>query len=181
LGSLAYVQTYLATRPPHRDAEHRELGPFFSDFSFPITPLPGYRDFAAYFNVDSGSGKLRGLTAEGNFSAMRLLKRWVASLGPLGADNVVAGHECCTDHMSFQSVGLPGFAFMQDLLDYRRTHHSSVDTYDHLRLEDLRQGAAVLATVLLAAAESEETIAPIPVPVESRDDDPFRYDDPAQR
>jgi hypothetical protein len=80
-----------------------------------------------------------------------------------------------------QTVGLPGFQFIQDPLDYgSRTHHSSIDTYDRLRAEDLRQAAVILASVLLSAANADQPVPAATLPTEPVDNDPFRYRDPAR-
>src|SRR6185437_4221666 len=84
--------------------------------SYPITPLPGYSDLKAYFNMDNGSGKLRGIYAEGNAAAVPLLKEWLAAFDGMGADTVVAGPTRGTDHEFFTYAGLPGFQFIQDPL-----------------------------------------------------------------
>lgn len=180
-GSDAYVRRHLATRPRNADPERAALGPSFNSRTYPVTPLPGYRDLAAYFNIDNGSGKLRGLYAEGNFAAVPMLKEWLSPFGGLDATAVVASRTGGTDHVYLQSVGLPAFQFIQDPLDYdSRTHHTNVDTYDHLRPQDLRQAAVVLASVLLAAANSDKPIPAAPLPTQPSDNDPFRYRDPSK-
>jgi Zn-dependent M28 family amino/carboxypeptidase len=137
------------------------------------------RDLKAYFNIDNGGGKLRGLYAEGNFAAVPLLRAWLSPLGSLDASAVVANPTGSTDHVGLVRLGLPGFQFIQDPLDYDSTvHHSSVDTFDHLRPDDLRQAAAVLASVLLAAANDDKTVPPNVLPTRPDDSDPFRYRDP---
>src|SRR3546814_5543135 len=85
---------------------------------YPITPKPGYYDLKAYFNMDNGSGKLRGIYAEGNVAAVPLLKEWLAPYASLGAGRVVAATTGGTDHVFMQSVGVPGYQFIQDPLDY---------------------------------------------------------------
>lgn len=181
LGSGAYVRDHLATRPLNPDPVKAQLGPMYNSRTFPITKKPGYGDLAAYFNIDNGSGKLRGIYAEGNFAAIPMLKNWLSPLDGLDATAVAAKKTGSTDHVYIQSVGLPGYQFIQDPLDYgSRTHHSSLDTYDHLRAEDMRQAALVLATLLLSAANSEKPIPAMPFPTEPKDSDPFRYKNPAE-
>jgi len=81
-----------------------------------------------------------------------------------------------TDHVYLQSVGLPGYQFIQDPLDYSsRLHHTSIDTYDHLKAEDLRQAAVIMATFLLNAANRAEALPRMPVPSQPRPTDPFEY------
>jgi hypothetical protein len=179
-GSDAYVRAHLATRPRQTDPDLDALGPWYNSKTFPITKLPGYGDLAGYFNIDNGSGKLRGIYAEGNFAAVPMLKDWLSPFAGFGATAVVASRTAGTDHVYMQTMGLPGFQFIQDPLDYgTRTHHSSVDTYDHLRAEDLRQAAVILASVLLSAADSDKPIPAATLPTDPVDNDPFRYRNPA--
>ena len=103
---------------------------------------PGYDALKAYFNLDNGSGKVRGIYAEGNAAAVPLLREWLSPFGSMGADAVVASKTGGTDHVFMQAVGMQGFQFIQDPLDYEsRVHHSSIDTLDHMRGDDLRQAA----------------------------------------
>jgi len=92
---------------------------------------------------------------------------------------VVAGPTTGTDHEPFQAVAVPGFQFIQDPLDYEsRVHHSNIDTLDHMKADDLRQAAVVLAGVLLEAANSTKELPRPPVPVQPTLSDPFKYDYP---
>ena len=177
-GSLAYVRQHLVSRegeaalnPGNAYREWRGL--------FPVTPKPGYYDMKAYFNMDNGSGKLRGIFAEGNIGAERLLRSWLSPFSDLGASSVVSGNTGGTDHVFFNAVGLPAFQFVQDPLDYgARLHHSSIDTFDHLRPDDLRQAATVMAGVLMAAANDKEELPRKPLPEPRNATDPFEYDYP---
>jgi hypothetical protein len=177
-GSINYVQQHIARRP----VTIGELG--FANYieaknKYPITPLPGYSDLKAYFNMDNGSGKLRGIYAESNAAAVPLLKEWLSPFDEMGADTVVAGPTRGTDHEFFTYAGLPGFQFIQDPLDYEsRVHHSSIDTVDHLKAADLRQASVVLAGVLLQAANSDKELPRLPLPSQPLPTDPFKYDYP---
>jgi hypothetical protein len=180
LGSLAYIRQHIATRPRPSSAEHARLPEFMWE-TYPITPLPGYNEMAAYFNLDNGSGKIRGIYAEGNFAAMPVLRSWLAPFSSLGADKVVAKKTGGTDHEIMAGMGLPAFQFIQDPLDYgSRVHHSNLDTFDHLRTEDLRQAAVIMATVLLQAAESDTPMPRNVLPKQPTPTDPFHYRDPAK-
>ena len=177
-GSLNYVNQHVARRPKPITEDGIVNYMTWRD-SFPVTPLPGYGDLKAYFNMDNGSGKLRGIYAEGNAAAVPLLKDWLAPFSSMGAGNVVAGPTGGTDHEFFQSVAVPGYQFIQDPLDYgSRVHHSSIDTLDHLRADDLRQAAVVLAGVLLEAANSDKDLPRPPLPSQPLPSDPFKYDYP---
>jgi carboxypeptidase Q len=146
---------------------------------YPITPQAGHKELVAYFNIDNGSGKVHGFHAEGNVAAVPLLKEWLQPFASMGAKSVVASPTGGTDHVFMQAVGIPGYQFIQDPLDYgTRVHHSSIDTYDHLKPEDLRQASVVLAGVLLEAANSAKTLPRMPLPTKGTPTAPFKYDDP---
>jgi Zn-dependent M28 family amino/carboxypeptidase len=177
-GSLAYVNQHLAHRPmPVTENGMVNYGRWRD--SFPITPLPGLGDLKAYFNMDNGSGKLRGIYAEGNPGVTPILKKWLSPFDSMGAGSVVAGPTGGTDHEFFQSVAVPAYEFIQDPLDYgSRVHHSDIDTLDHLRPDDLRQAAVVMAGVLLAAANSDEELPRPPLATQQQPTDPFKVDYP---
>ncbi len=177
LGSYAYVDQYLAHRPV--DPKYADLGPFYTSDSYPITTLPGFNELQGYFNIDNGSGKVRGLYAEGNFAAAPILKDWLAPFASLGASTVVAEPTGSTDHVFMVKLGLPAFQFIQDPLDYESTtHHTNLDTFDHVRPDDLRQAAVVLATMLLDAADSEKPLPRNVLPTQPRPTQPFKYPEP---
>lgn len=179
LGSLAYVDKYLAARPGPTEGEDGNALYYGWPSRYPITPKPGYGDLKAYFNMDNGSGKLRGIYAEGNVGAVPILQSWLAPFASMGAGKVVAGPTGGTDHVYMQSVGVPGFQFIQDPLDYgSRTHHSSADTFDHLKADDLRQASVVMAGMLVTAANSDKTLPRFPVPTQPTPYNPFKYKDP---
>ena len=177
LGSLAYIDRHIASRPPETDPERANLPMNFGWANrYPITPKPGHRDLVAYFNIDNGSGKIRGIHAEGNVAAAPVLQEWLAPFASMGASKVVASPTTGTDHVFLQSVGIPAYQFIQDPLDYdSRIHHTSVDTYDHLKAEDMRQAAVILASVLLSAANGAEPLPRMPLPAKPRPSDPFAY------
>lgn len=180
LGSLAYIRQHIATRPAPTDPVQAKMPEFMRE-TWPITPLPGFKDMTAYFNLDNGSGKIRGIYAEGNFAAIPVLRNWLAPFDSLGANLVVARKTGGTDHEIMAAMGLPAFQFIQDPLDYgSRVHHSNLDTFDHLRTEDLRQAAVVMATVLLQAAESETPLPRNVLPRQPAPTNPFKYRDPAK-
>jgi carboxypeptidase Q len=181
-GSAAYVEKYLAHRPPVTDPDELELGAETSLDKFPIEPRPGFHDLAAYFNIDNGSGKVRGVYAEGNLGAVPILKEWLAPFESMGANAVVAQPTGGTDHVFMSALGLPAFQFVQDELEYEtRVHHSDLDTYDHLRIDDLRQAAVILATLLLDAANSAEPMPRRALPTQPAVTDPYAYPEPSKR
>jgi hypothetical protein len=180
LGSLAYVEKYLATRAPSGSSTDGGIEQMARwRYRFPITPQPGHKDLVAYFNIDNGSGKVHGLHAEGNVAAVPLLRDWLQPFASMGAKSVVAAPTGGTDHVFMQAVGLPGYQFIQDPLDYRsRVHHTSADTFDHLKAEDMRQASVVLAGLLFEAATSAKTLPRMPLPTKGTPTSPFKYADP---
>jgi carboxypeptidase Q len=182
LGSAAYVEKHLARRAPPSDPQLADLPPYFYLDTYPIQTLDGFSEMAAYFNIDNGSGKIRGIFTEGNFAVVPIFREWLSPFASLGAAAVVAEPTDLTDHVFFSRLGLPAFQFIQDPLDYEtRVHHTDLDTFDHLRPEDLRQAAVVLASILLDAANRE---APLPrkvLPSQPKVADPFHYPDPAKK
>jgi carboxypeptidase Q len=182
LGSAAYVEKHLAHRPPPADPSMADLPPYFSTDSYPVQTLPGFSELIGYFNIDNGSGKIRGIYTEGNFAVVPIFREWLSPYASLGASAVVAEPTEGTDHVFLSRLGLPAFQFIQDPLDYEsRVHHTDLDTFDHLRPQDMRQASVVLATVLLAAANAEKPLPRKPLPTQPRVTDPFAYPDPAKK
>jgi hypothetical protein len=178
LGSIAFIERHLATRPVDKSAYGTAR---FEEWPtrFPITKGPEYDQLKAYFNLDNGAGKIRGIYAENNIAAEPLLRKWLAPFDSLGAGTVVASRTGGTDHEYMQAVGLPGFQFIQDPLDYgSRVHHSSIDTLDHAPPDDVRQAATVLAAMLWQAANSSEVLPRPPLPTAPDKSNPFKVVDP---
>ena len=114
---------------------------------------------SGYFNLDNGSGKVRGVYLQGNDAMRPIFDQWLSAFRDQGVSTVTIRNTGGTDHLSFDAVGLPGFQFIQDPLDYGTlTHHSDIDTYDHLQAPDLMQAAAVIATVVYDAANRGEML-----------------------
>lgn len=177
-GSMNYVAQHIAKRPMALGENGIENYMLWRN-SYPVTLQPNYGDLKAYFNMDNGSGKLRGIYAEGNAAAVPLLKEWLSPFESMGAGSVVAGPTGGTDHESFQAAAVPGYQFIQDPLDYgSRVHHSDIDTLDHMRPDDLRQAAVVMAGVLLEAANSDRELPRPPIPRQPSPTDPFKVDYP---
>ena len=124
-------------------------------FGDPVTMAvkPEHAKLAAYFNVDNGTGKIRGVYLQGNDMVRPVFESWLAPFRDLGATTLSIRNTGGTDHQSFDDLGLPGFQFIQDPLDYgSRTHHSNLDVYDHIVPADLMQASAVLASFVYEAA-----------------------------
>ncbi len=166
LGSRDYVTRHLATRPEPTDPEQLALPTWAREATWPIEPLPGFFKLSAYFNTDYGAGRIRGLYAQENAAVVPIFEAWLAPFADLGADHVTMETAGGTDHLSFDRVGLPGFQFIQDDMDYSRTHHSNVDTYDHLSREDMMQSAVIVAAVIWQAANRDQPLPRKPMPTE---------------
>jgi carboxypeptidase Q len=162
-GSRAYVAEHFASRP--EDPEQKNLPSFMRDEKGPLTLKPEHARLAAYFNIDNGSGRIRGIYAQGNVAVMPIFEAWLRPFADLGATTVSPRNTGGTDHLSFDAVGLPGFQFIQDPLDYStRTHHTNVDVYDHLRREDLMQASVIMASFVYHAAMRDEKLPRKPLP-----------------
>jgi carboxypeptidase Q len=120
---------------------------------------------SGYFNLDNGSGKIRGVYLQGHEAMRPVFESWLAPFRDLGVTTISIQNTGGTDHLSFNAVGLPAFQFIQDPLDYSTiTHHSNMDTYDHAIAEDLMQASAVIATVVYEAANRKEMLPRRPLP-----------------
>jgi hypothetical protein len=175
LGSRAYVANHFGkaeeqptTRPKTRPA-FRRRGP--RPTTNPATPLdqpasqpapriikgPDYEKLSVYFNLDNGTGRIRGIYAQGNRPAAVLFQQWLAPVHDLGAATVTLADTGSTDHISFDDIGLPGFQFLQDPIEYgTRTHHSTADVYERLQPDDLRQASTIMALFLWDAANMDQ-------------------------
>ncbi|MES2111641.1 MAG: M20/M25/M40 family metallo-hydrolase [Bacteroidota bacterium] len=120
---------------------------------------PEQAKVSAYYNLDNGSGKIRGIYLQGDSLAGPIFKAWLEPFKDLGATTVTIGNTGSTDHVSFDAVGIPGFQYIQDALDYgSRTHHSNQDTYDKLSEDDLKQAATITASFVYNTSQRNEMI-----------------------
>jgi carboxypeptidase Q len=134
LGSQAYVKDHFA------DPQDMKL-------------KPEHDGFAGYFNVDNGAGKIRGIYLQGNETVRPIFEQWFAAIKDLTPGAITIRNTGGTDHQSFDAVGLPGFQFIQDPLDYdSRTHHSNMDVYDRVQQADIEQMAIIEALFVYNAA-----------------------------
>jgi carboxypeptidase Q len=171
LGSRAYVQEHLAARPVPTDPIERDLGVWMR--RGPITVKPAHAKFSAYFNLDNGTGKVRGVYTQRNAAALPIFESWIEPLRDLGVETVTNRSTGGTDHQSFDGVGLPGFQFIQDQADYTtRTHHTNMDVYDRLQKDDLIQASVVMATFVYEAAMRDGLFPRKPMPVDRPEPSP---------
>jgi hypothetical protein len=170
LGSRAYVNEHFASRPPAPEAGPDELPSFLrNDPPAPMTLKPGHARLAAYFNLDNGTGRIRGIYLQENAALKPVFEEWMETVKDLGAVRVSMRNTGGTDHQAFDSVGLPGFQFIQDPIEYSSgsffgTHHTDMDVYDRLQREDLMQAAVVIATFAMNAANRAELLPRKPLP-----------------
>lgn len=126
---------------------------------------PEHAKFDVYLNLDNGSGKIRGVYLEGNDAARPAFEQLLQPFHDMGVTTTSLRNTGGTDHISFDDVGLPGFQFIQDPLDYGTvTHHSDMDTYAHAIPEDLMQASAVIASLVYEFANRDQMVARKPLP-----------------
>ena len=159
IGSQAYVARHFAAYPEPTDPAQKALPASLRESTGALQKTRDYDRFSAYFNMDNGSGRFRGIHAQENLAAMPIFEAWLAPFHDVGATTVASRNTGSTDHVSFDRVGLPGFQFIQDRLDYfSNVHHSNLDTWDHIEPEDLKQAAAIVASFAYHAAMREERL-----------------------
>ena len=114
---------------------------------------------SVYFNLDNGTGKIRGLYLQGNAAVQPVFTKWLQPFKDLGASTITLQRTGGTDHLSFDAIGIPAFQFIQDDIEYAtRTHHSNMDAYDHLQPGDLKQAAVIIASFVYQAAQRNEKL-----------------------
>jgi len=118
---------------------------------------PEQSKVSAYYNLDNGTGKIRGVYLQGNEAERTIFAQWLQPFNDMGAKTITISNTGGTDHLSFDRVGIPGFQFIQDEIEYdTRTHHSNMDDYDHLVPDDLKQAAIIVATFVYNTAQRDE-------------------------
>jgi carboxypeptidase Q len=165
LGSKGYAAQHFGSFPLSTAPDQMELPESMRKPAGPLTLKPEQKLISAYFNVDNGTGRIRGIYTQGNVAVGSIFEQWMAPLKDLGVTTISNRNTGGTDHLSFDAVGIPGFQFIQDHMDYAtRTHHSNMDTYEHLQPADLKQIAVVEAIFVYNAAMREQTIPRKPLP-----------------
>jgi hypothetical protein len=164
-GSRGYVTQHFGSFPRSTAPDQMWLSEYSRKAVGPLTLKPEQKLISAYFNVDNGTGKIRGVYTQGNAAVDGIFAQWIAPLKDLGVTTISNRNTGGTDHLSFDAVGIPGFQFIQDPMDYEtRTHHSDMDTYERLQPADLKQIAVVEAIFVYNAAMREEMIPRKPLP-----------------
>jgi hypothetical protein len=164
-GSRGYVKEHFGSAPLSTAPDQAALPEFMRRAAGPLELKPEQRLISGYFNVDNGSGKIRGVYLQGNAAIAPIFTQWIEPLKDLGVTTLTMQNTGGTDHLSFDAVGIPGFQFIQDPLDYEtRTHHSNMDVYEELRAGDLKQAATVEAIFVYNAAMRDPMLPRKPVP-----------------
>jgi hypothetical protein len=161
IGSREYVSAHLATRqalPPAPGA----APPPGAGFGFPqgpVEPKPEYDKFSVYFNIDNGTGALRGLYLQGNDAVAPIFRAWMEPFRSLGMTTLTIRNTGGTDHQSFDAVGLPGFQYIQDTIEYDTiAHHTNMDSYERLQPDDVVKMATISAGFTYLAANRDEKL-----------------------
>ena len=166
LGSAAYVAKHFGKLEPGNPGVVPPGTPNSQPAAPPkLTTLPGYEKFDAYFNLDNGTGKIRGVYLQGNEAVRPLFRQWLTPFRDLGAQTLSISNTGGTDHLSFDRIGLPGFQFIQDEIEYdTRTHHSNMDVFDRIQADDMKQAATIMAAFVYQTANRDEKIPRKPAP-----------------
>ena len=156
LGSRGYVKNHFADR-------------------LTMELKPAHSRVSAYYNLDNGGGRIRGIYMQGNDEVRPIFATWMAPFEDLGASTLTIKNTGSTDHIAFDEVGIPGFQFIQDPLDYgTRTHHTNMDSYDRASANDLMQASAVIATFVYQTAMRDEKLPRKPLPKPNPSPDSWR-------
>ena len=130
-----------------------------------MTLKPAHAKFSGYFNVDNGTGAIRGVYLQGNEGVSPIFDAWMKPFANLGMNALTIRDTGGTDHLAFDAVGLPGFQFIQDPVEYStRTHHSNMDLYERIQEEDMRKNAVIVASFVYMAANRDQLLPRKPLP-----------------
>lgn len=171
LGSRAYVAEHFgsmqnpATSAAPATPGANTVGNGNGNGAAPPRPAPvlvkkaDYEKLSAYYNLDNGTGKIRGVYMQGNEGVRALFRQWLAPFKDLGANTLTISNTGGTDHLAFDAIGLPGFQFIQDEIEYdTRTHHSNQDVFDRIQAEDMKQAAVIMAAFVYNTAMRDEKL-----------------------
>jgi len=172
LGSAAYVKEHFGNLEPGNPGVVPPATPNSQPAAPPkLTTKPEYDKFDCYFNLDNGTGKIRGVYMQGNEAVRPIFRQWLMSFrdrpneNVWGANTLSISNTGGTDHLSFDRIGLPGFQFIQDEIEYdTRTHHSNMDVFDRIQSDDMKQAATIMAAFVYLTADRAEKIPRKPAP-----------------
>ncbi|HXM60582.1 MAG TPA: M20/M25/M40 family metallo-hydrolase [Terriglobales bacterium] len=164
-GSGGYVKAHFGSFPRSSTPEQLKVPEFIRKPAGPLALKPEHKLISAYYNIDNGGGKIRGIYAQENNAIVPIFEQWIAPLKDLDVTTVSARLTGSTDHMPFDEVGIPGFQFIQDPLDYEtRSAHTNMDVYERLIPGDLEQAAVVEAIFVYNTAMRERMMPRKPLP-----------------
>jgi carboxypeptidase Q len=177
LGSQGYVEQHFGSRPPIDEPNMKGMPTLLRRDAGPVTVKPEQAKISAYFNVDNGTGKIRGIYLQENAAVAPIFEAWMRPFKDLGMTTMSMRNTGGTDHLSFDAAGIPGFQFIQDPIEYEtRTHHSNMDVYDRLQPDDLKQISVIVASFVYDAAQRDQMLPrkpiekPLPKEPEKKDD-----------
>ncbi len=164
-GSYGYVSQHFGKIPLSTAPDQMKLPEWLRKPAGPVELRPEYPKISGYFNLDNGSGKIRGVYLQGNAAIAPIFQQWIEPLKDLGVSTLTMRNTGGTDHEAFDGIGIPGFQFIQDPLDYdSRTHHSNMDVYEELSPGDLAQAAVVEAIFVYNTAMRDQMLPRKPFP-----------------
>ena len=130
-----------------------------------LVTKPEYEQLSGYFNLDNGTGKIRGVYLQGNESVRSIFRQWLTPFRDMGAATLSISNTGGTDHLSFDAIGLPGFQFIQDEIEYdTRTHHSNQDVFDRIQADDMKEAATIMAAFVYQTAMRDQKLPRKPAP-----------------
>jgi hypothetical protein len=163
-GSEAYVTRHFG-KPVGESTEGIFMRLVSGSMAAKIARGPEYDKLSAYYNLDNGTGKIRGVYLQGNEAVRPIFRQWLQPFRDLGAATLTASNTGGTDHLSFDAIGLPGFQFIQDEIEYdTRTHHTNQDVFDRIQGDDLKQAATIMAAFIYNTAMRDEKLPRKPAP-----------------
>jgi carboxypeptidase Q len=164
LGSQGYVEHHFGARPRMDEPGMKDMPTLLRREAGEVTVKPEQAKVSAYFNVDNGTGKIRGVYLQENEAVAPIFEAWMKPFKDLGMNTLTMRNTGGTDHQSFDAVGIPGFQFIQDPIEYEsRTHHSNMDVYDRLQPEDLKQISVIVAGFVYDAAMRDQMLPRKPI------------------
>ncbi len=164
LGSQFYVQQHFGSRPPMDEPLMKGMPTLLRREAGPVTVKPEQAKISAYFNVDNGTGRIRGVYMQENQAVAPIFEAWMRPFKDLGMTTLTMRNTGGTDHQSFDAVGIPAFQFIQDPIEYEtRTHHSNMDVYDRLQADDLKEAAVIVASFVYNTAMRDQMLPRKPI------------------
>jgi carboxypeptidase Q len=164
LGSQGYVEHHFGSRPHMDEPGMKDMPTLLRRDAGDVTVKPEQAKISSYFNIDNGTGKIRGVYLQENEAVAPIFEAWMKPFKDLGMNTLTMRNTGGTDHLSFDAVGIPGFQFIQDPIEYEtRTHHSNMDVYDRLQPEDLKQISVIVASFVYDAAMRDQMLPRKPI------------------